>query len=143
MAIAATGGLWYGVTLVDGSLAKIGLLGFAAIIDFLTVVIVARIRWVLHKPLKIQKAFEGRNGKENAGLIVGCWILMLLTATGLSVLGAFNTHELMKKTAPAALPIECKVDSTINVNALQPASAPLPIQRRKSPRYPASNKQCP
>lgn len=143
MAIAATGGLWYGATLVDGNLAKIGLLVFAAIIDFLTIFIVARIRWVLQKPLEIQKIFEGRSGKEKVGLIVACWIAMLLTATGLSVLGAFNTHELMKKTVSAASPMECKVETTISVNALQPASPPLPVQRRKSSRYSSSNKQCP
>lgn len=143
MAIAATGGLWYGVTLVDGDLAKIGLLGFAAFIDFLTIIIVLRIRWVLQKPLEIQKIFEEKNGKEKGRLIVACWSAMLLAAAVLSVLGACNTHQLAKKAALPALPMECKVESTISVNALQPVPASLPTQRRKSARYPASKKQCP
>lgn len=143
MAIAATGGLWYGVTLVDGDFAKIGLLGFAAIIDSLTVVIVLRIRWILQKPLKVQRTFEGKSGREKAGLMVCCWSIMLLTAAVLSVLGVFNTHQLSKKAPLPALPMECKVDSTINVSALQPVPASPSTQRRKSARYPASKKQCP
>ncbi|KJK23498.1 hypothetical protein UB46_15660 [Burkholderiaceae bacterium 16] len=143
MAIAATGGLWFGVTLVDSSLPKTGLLVFAAIIDFLTILIVIRIRWVLQKSLDLQKAIEGRSGKERAGLIVICWSVMLFAAAILSVLGAFNTHELAKKTALPALPMECNFDSTVNVGSLQPSSISLPIQRQKTSRHQASKKQCP
>ncbi|AXF12986.1 hypothetical protein [Paraburkholderia caledonica] len=145
MAIAVTGGLWYGVTLIDGAIPRIGILLFAAIIDLLTICVIWRLRGIIEKQIRIQKKFAGEEDgarRERDRIVVFCWSFMLAAATLLSAIGPFFVSDLSKKKADPAPALECYNDTNVNVDALATGYA-SPPKISKRTHHELSKKQCP
>jgi hypothetical protein len=145
MAIAVTGGLWYGVTLIDGTIPKIGILLFAAVIDSLTICVIWRLRDVIEKQIKIQKKFAGEdNGgeRERDRIVVSCWTCMLVVAALLSAVAPLFAADLYKKKADTTPAFECYNDATINLDVVATAPTSFPKLRKRA-HHETSKKQCP
>ncbi|CAN7467614.1 hypothetical protein [Paraburkholderia hospita] len=144
MAIAVTGGLWYGTTLIDAAIPRIGILAFAAIVDGFTVWIIWRLRGVIEKQIKIQRCFAGDIGpkRERDRVVVLCWTIMLVVAGLLSLAGMLFAADLTKKLPLAPSPTQCRLENTVTVEASEMRDAVTvvrPILRHRQ----ASKKQCP
>lgn len=146
MAIAVTGGLWYGVTTVEADLPKIFALIFVAIVDAITIPIIWRLRGVIDIQIKVQRSFSPslpQVKKERDRVVVSCWAFILALAATLSVIAAANVSQLnkQKKDDPKGQ-AECRVEADIKVE-LSPATAAsaasLPAKRQIYTR----RKQCP
>lgn len=103
MVIAITGGIWFGAASVSGELPKVLALSFTAAVNALTIPIIIRLRQLIKKHINLQLAFNRQNDNKGNYTVITCWILLLLTAAGLSIAGAIHTEELStenKKTEP-------------------------------------------
>src|SRR5690606_32520393 len=102
IAITLTGGLWFGVTKIDVALAKIWLLTFAAVADFLLILVILRIRFLFGQYLEAQKGFCPKReiGSEKgpwcfpSGTVVTCFSILLTLASMGSLYGVFNLAAL-------------------------------------------------
>jgi hypothetical protein len=64
LAIALTGGLWYGATLVGDETTRRLLLGFSAGVDLLTIITLLRLRSVIGVHINFQKQFAGATSQD-------------------------------------------------------------------------------
>lgn len=105
MVIAITGGIWYGAASVSADMPKMLALLFAAAVNVLTIPIIIRLRQLVQKHIKIQLAFNNTNDIKGTYTVVTCWILLLVTAACLSVVGALNVDKIRvedKNATPSA-----------------------------------------
>lgn len=102
MAIAITGGLWYGATTVESSLPRAWVFVFTAIVDLLTVAVLLRLRERIQIHIDHQSNFSGQSGNTDGrkGTVVAWWSFALFTAAALSALAAYNPEAFVKKPAP-------------------------------------------
>jgi len=103
MVIAITGGIWYGAASISGDLPKVLALSFAAIVNLLTIPIVIRLRQLIKKHITLQLTFNMLKDSKGNYTVITCWILLLLTAAGLSIAAASNTEKISnenKKNEP-------------------------------------------
>lgn len=94
MVIAITGGIWYGAASVSADMPKMLALLFAAAVNVLTIPIIIRLRQLIKKHINAQLAFNNVNDSRGNYTVITCWILLLLTAAGLSVAGALNVEKI-------------------------------------------------
>jgi hypothetical protein len=101
MAIAITGGLWYGATTVESSLPRTWVFVFTAIVDVLTVVILWRLRERIQIHIDHQSNFSDQPGKKDGRkrTVIVCWSFALLTAAFMSMVAAYYPEALAKKPA--------------------------------------------
>jgi hypothetical protein len=99
MAIAITGGLWYGATTVESSLPRTWVFVFTAIVDLLTVAVLWRLRERIQSNIDQQSNFSGQPGNKDGrkGTVVACWSFALLTAALMSGFAAYYPEALAKK----------------------------------------------
>lgn len=146
MAIALTGGLWYGTTLLDSAKPRIALLLFAFLVNFVTIFVLFRLRSIIEKQILIQNRFaEGvplktdepdSPKKERDRIVVKCWSALLVGAAILSVAAAFSPSELSAKKTDSSGTMACHIQLDIGSNSnggilSQPAS-PVAIQQLHS-----------
>lgn len=103
LAIAVTGGLWFGASTLMEPGARRLVLSFTALADFLLIFVLFRMRYLFQLSLGFQLAYEAneRNTRVGAGpksgrfryLVVSLWALLLLGATVVSVVGALNPEQ--------------------------------------------------
>lgn len=134
MAIAITGGLWYGASTVEAESAKAWVLGFVALVNVLTAFVLRRLRHLIGIQIELQRDFAGLPKEEPAGArtVVWCWTVALVSAAVVSGIGACNTAALSK--AKVVPPVQrCEVEIVVSTPV---ASAPLAAvkapQRRKA-----------
>lgn len=137
MAIAITGGLWYGTTAVDADLARTWVLSFTALVDLLTVGIIWRLRHLIAIHLAFQHSFEARvRSKERGGwIVVICWGLILSVAAVLSVLGAVYPSYLTKTSnADKSVPsCNISIDNKLPDLSMLINQCPCPKHHRTAP----------
>lgn len=163
MAIAITGGIWYGVTTLEDGMPKILALCFAAVFDILTIVVVCRMRCIVGDHIKKQdeseikitatssKKSKDDSSQDNASkcldrfiqkpnIVVICWSLTLLLAALLSLGGAFFTSSLTTKTKPQAQPQQarCKIDLDLDIKVI----ASMPVATKTRNKIASSTHQC-
>lgn len=100
MAIAVTGGLWYGAATIDADAARSWVFGFASIVDFLTIITLLRLRDIIGHEMNIQKTLVGGTKPKSifpGYTVVLCWSIALFTAVVIGIVGACNS-EAFKKT---------------------------------------------
>lgn len=134
MAIAITGGLWYGATTVDSDVPRIWVFLFAGIVDVLTIVILWRLRALIQIQIDYQLAFEGMEKQDGwKRTVIVSWTIALLAAALVSLVGALHPGALAKRPEPetSILPA-CKV--TITQAQPVPASPDKPQKPRNSPQ---------
>lgn len=100
MAIAVTGGIWYGAASISNDLAKILVLLFALSVDILTIVVLLRLRNVIQTQIDLQNKFSSiSTGKGR--VVVRCWSTLLAIAALLSLIATFNTEKIsITKSSP-------------------------------------------
>ena len=102
MAIAITGGIWYGATLVTSDLARQAALGFVGLADLLTIPIIYRLRSLIGDEIDRQKSFastgivESRNTNSSTDQCV--WRLAKLSIV--KCWEGFSARVLCKDTSP-------------------------------------------
>lgn len=113
MAIATTGGLWYGATTVEFDITRTWVLVFTAIINFLTIPILLRIRSVIEKHISFQVEFSDSSPPNNfwKKTVITCWSLALLVAASISLVGACYPSKLGEKSMPEKM----AADSNISI----------------------------
>jgi len=141
MTIAITGGLWYGATTVEGDAPRTWVLGFAAVVAALTIVILFRLRSLIEMHIQHQRGFESRNNADDRfkNTVVRCWSLALFAAAFVSAVGAMNPSSLTKRPSPdkptpcCSVLIDVKTPEPPKVAAQceQPAGQPTPLRKRK------------
>lgn len=92
MVIAITGGIWYTASTV-GDFPRILALYFTAVVNILTIPIILRLRQLIGKHINFQLKFNKQNDSKGNYTVITCWILLLLTATSLSIAGACNAEK--------------------------------------------------
>jgi hypothetical protein len=108
LAIGITGGLWYGATLVNDETTRRFLLTFSAIVDFLTVVTLWRLRSIIGMHIAHQRRFANLTDHDRfRRTVIICWSVALITAatggaTGTCFPSLFDKKE---SVAPQAAPI--------------------------------------
>lgn len=142
MAIAITGGLWYGATTVHELQARTVVLSFAAAFSVLTIVIILRLRQLIQMHIDRQQLFSpnNRNAPRGKYVVIGCWITALLGSAVVSSLGACNPSYLSKKQAPPEQAKCCVSQIEVVTNLGQPpvSLAKPPVKRQPT----VSSRQC-
>jgi len=144
MAIAVTGGLWYGVTTIDADRPKIGILLLAAIVDVTTIFVIKRLRYVIEKQIKIQRSFAAdlTNKGERDRVVVRYWSILLLAASALSLGALIDVSQLSKKKEELNRASRCSFEATLDVglSSVAPTSSPIAVNRK---HIQLGKKQCP
>lgn len=145
MAIAITGGIWYGVTTLEDGTPKILALCFAGLFDLLTVPVVLRIRWVVGDHIKKQASFIQSSTTTSTDspsrldealrkpkTVVYCWVATLCCAAILSFMGAANSSSLTTKSKPSAQaqPAGCAADLNLKIEVTASIPAAAHIHRK-------------
>lgn len=143
MAIAITGGLWYGATTIDAEIPRSWVLGFAAVVDVLTIFIIWRLRSLIEIQIGHQRSFEGaENNKDRwKRVVITCWTLALAAAAVVSGAGAVHPSALTKKLPPNKPEPCCNV--AINLKTPGPTKGleqilPPPTRQPPKKRKPCS-----
>lgn len=99
IAIAVTGGLWYGASTIVSDIAKTMVLLFAFAIDLLLIVIIFRVRYLIQQQLDRQTAFQADKIPTNKWryLVVIIWTLLLVAAASISITGALNPDDIAQR----------------------------------------------
>lgn len=106
MAIAITGGLWYGATTVGADQPRVWVFSFAAIVDVLTIVIIWRLRRLIESHINYQSLFSDNSAQDRGKrTVIKCWSTTLLAATIISIAAALNpsvigTKQPLEKASP-------------------------------------------
>jgi hypothetical protein len=126
MAIAVTGGLWYGAATIEADAARSWVFAFASLVDLLTIATLFRLRQLIGNEIRTQQILAGPPPATTLPkhLVIACWTAALTTAAVIGLVGAAKT-DTFKKTAQQA--------TTPTVNALYTQSSCL------SPPQPAVN----
>lgn len=106
MAIAITGGIWYGAVQLSSEAPKIAAFVFVGIFNLLTIVVLLRLRLLIANELGIQKNFSGTEESKPSSdtklslfekginlfrrgyAVIFCWSILLFIATILSFTAA-------------------------------------------------------
>jgi len=96
MVIAITGGIWYAASTSDDFPRTLALY-FAAVVNLLTIPIILRLRQLIGKHINFQLQFNKQKDSKGNYTVITCWILLLLTATSLSLTGAYNVEKFSTK----------------------------------------------
>jgi hypothetical protein len=138
--IAVTGGLWYGVSLLENNDTKQFALIFLAVFDFLMILVLLRLRDVLDRYFNLQKNSNFEKQPIHAAastwtiwsilfawtkwkyLVVGIWSVLLCVAGILSMVGAIHPERLnsIKLGARQAIPLTIEVDRASHAEILPP-----------------------
>jgi hypothetical protein len=105
MAIAVTGGLWYGAATVEADGARSWVFAFAGLVDLLTIVTLFRLRQLIGNEIRTQQILAGPPpaSPSRKHVVIACWAAALITAALISFLGAAKS-DTFKKTAERATP---------------------------------------
>ena len=112
MAIAITGGLWYGATTSDAELPRVWIFGFTVIVDLLTVVILWRLRDLIEVHIKQQQNFNsiiGVRTKWPRRTVISCWTIALISAATVSGFGCFYPGAVSKLKSQERSEIQCNL----------------------------------
>lgn len=99
MAIAITGGLWYGATTIDTESPRAWVFGFTAVVDVLTVVILWRLRSLIDVHIEHQHSFAPTavaGSKWPRRTVITCWTVALLSAAVVSGGGVLHPEAVSK-----------------------------------------------
>ena len=93
MVIAITGGIWFVAASLESDFTKTLVLSFAGLVDFLTILIIFRLRSLISMQIKIQNRFSGLSKSKKSHVVVWCWTLLLVAAGILSAVGATRPSD--------------------------------------------------
>lgn len=145
MAIAITGGLWYGATTVDQETPRIGVLVFAAFVDLLTIPIIWRLRSIIGTHIDTQKDFFP-NPHEPKGwrhTVIACWTAMLAIAAAVSIGGACYSESLSKKASDDKDKPEATCQVEVQVSNPSPSTSLDVKKRTNQPKPHRKREECP
>lgn len=144
IAMAITGGLWYGAANVHTDGPRAWVFAFAALADCMTVITLWRLRYLIELEIGKQKQFESLIfdqrvkvvfpswildcattvfGKEN--IVVKCWTVVLLAAAAVGVLGALNTDKFSATSTPQVTHQHPAKPTQSNTQVHKMTSAPI------------------
>ena len=105
MAIAVTGGLWYGAATIEADAARWWVFAFAGLVDLLTIVTLFRLRQLIGKEIHKQQSLVGPPPASSSRkhVVIACWTVALIAAALISLAGAAKS-DTFKKTAERATP---------------------------------------
>lgn len=105
MAIAVTGGLWYGAATIEADAARSWVFAFAGVVDLLTIVTLFRLRQLIGNEIRTQQILAGPPPASSSPkhVVIVCWAAALITAALISFVGAAKS-DAFKKTAERATP---------------------------------------
>ncbi len=136
MAIAITGGLWYGVTTLDAVPPKVAILLFSAFVNLVTILIILRLRYVMQQYIEVQSMFsEGDRGSRGKGryIVVGLWSITLLGTATVGFLGACYPELLHKRAeSEQSARVECNANLNVELHQVKAESRSV-IRPQKSP----------
>jgi hypothetical protein len=101
IAVAVTGGLWYGTSTIADDTAKAAVLGFTAVINALLIIVLWRVRFLFQQNLAIQLEYTQVERRTSivGYVVVTVWSALLLIASSLSVAAALNPARVMQRTS--------------------------------------------
>ena len=143
MAIAITGGLWFGVTTINNDPPKVCILIFAAMVDLITVPVIFRLRGVIEKQILVQRELADgtvATKKERDRIVVLCWSFLLVGAAMLNIIGACNVSELDKKIVAVQSNSENQMEVITNI--VNKTSCPA-ISSAPNTKLPLYKQRCP
>jgi hypothetical protein len=114
MAIAITGGIWYGVANIQADVPKTWVLSFVGIFNILTIFVLWRLRYLIGQHLSVQENFLAKpEVKQNQWhpnyIVVGCWSTMLAFSALLSFAGAIHPASINESPAVTHRSIEMEL----------------------------------
>jgi hypothetical protein len=126
MAIAITGGLWYGVSLFDHGTVKIAALIFTSLVDIITVLIIWRLRSVMDEYIVTQRSFQPNvTQKRKKNRVIMYWTSILLLAAAMGFLGATNVKKLVRDSVNSKPTItSCETTLTLAIPSETPVMQP-------------------
>lgn len=147
LAIAVTGGLWFGASTMTDPGTRQWVLWFTALADLLLIIVLFRMRYLFQLSLDFQLAYEAseRNARVDSApkrkgfryLVVSLWAILLLGASVVSLVGACNPDQVEHYSVRERLRLRVHVDPTpAGISAPEPSPiATMPL----APATPASN----
>jgi hypothetical protein len=105
MAIAVTGGLWYGAATIDADAARSWVFTFASLVDLLTIATLVRLRQLIGNEIRTQQVLAGPSPASSLPrhFVIACWATALIAAAAIGLVGAVKA-DIFKKTAERAMP---------------------------------------
>lgn len=108
MAIAITGGLWYGAANIDADAPRAWVFSFACLVDFLTIGTLLRLREIIGQQIYTQEKLTGSTPRSvfPKYMVVGCWSVALVAAAVIGFVGALKSEVFTKApnhSAPATV----------------------------------------
>lgn len=153
IAIAVTGGLWYGAANLPVIKAQLWIFLFAALVDCMTIITLWRLRSLIGVDIEKQRTFElsvynptvTANpstwilrffGKEN--IVVKCWSFSLAAAALVSLLGAANADEFRvvasaSQTSQQPVPKQQALKTSVPEKSLLPQNNSQDPIKKKQP----------
>lgn len=97
MAVAITGGLWYGAATIQSDAPRAWVLAFVAVINLLTIVTLWRLRAIISEQISAQDSLHSAQRPSSwwpRQTVITCWSIALLTAAAFSIIGALYSGAL-------------------------------------------------
>jgi len=138
LAIALTGGLWYGATLVSDETMRRYLLGFSAGVDLLTIVTLLRLRSVIGVHIDYQKRFAGATSQDKdifRYTVITCWSIALLAAAVGGIFGVCSPSHFDKKESgntPMTPLAPIYLQQTLEIPSFCGLTHVAPLHKRKT-----------
>lgn len=139
MAIAITGGLWFGAASIEAYTPRAWVLGFTGLVNVLTIIILWRIRGVIETYINHQDNFAQTIPKSKGRVVIGCWSVALFAAGLVSSLGAYNPESISKSRTSDKLQTACNI--SIDLANANLTSKDLTKQQTTSPTIPKQKKK--
>ncbi len=137
LAIALTGGLWYGATLVSDEITRRFLLALSAGVDLLTIITLLRLRSVIGAHIAYQKQFAGATSQDKDRFrytVIACWSVALVAAACGGVFGVYSPSHFDKKDAgnsPMAPLAPIYLQQTLEIPSFCGPRQVAPLHKRK------------
>jgi hypothetical protein len=126
LAMAVTGGLWFGVTSLSEPSSKQIVFLFTAIVDGLTVITLWRLRQIIQLQIDIQNQFSEYMQTQHAETskkdrlpdrtVIRCWGAALMGAVLISLLGASSPPSFSKNESTVSTCCDCDHGNEIVIN---------------------------
>ncbi|MBW7565182.1 hypothetical protein KIF53_01390 [Chromobacterium subtsugae] len=103
IAMAITGGLWYGAANLQVAEPRAWVFAFAIVADVMTIITLHRLRKLIQRELEKQATFESISLPKSKNIVVWCWTIVLFSAATTGFFGALNSDKFNARPNPTVI----------------------------------------